>query len=252
MKNFGGNILNLISLKKNEKKILCDGPYHYSINSLTNEDFIIENLKSFSLFILELTNGTKIYSSMLKNTIDVNTVIQCENIDRPLDLKIVNGKCIILISGCKKNSKLEKNGIFVNKKDELYKVTKPWGHELWINGEHELYAFKEIFIKAGTKTSLQFHNFKQETNLLVRGDALLHYNSSNKANNKDLLPNDISTVEFSELSSVDVSPPVVHRIEAVTDILLYETSTPHLNDVIRISDDTKRTDGRIQKEHITK
>src|SRR5207244_12187069 len=46
---------------------------------------------------------------------------------------------------------------------------------LWINGQHPCYALKKIFIKAGTKTSLQYHRFKQETNVLFEGLAKLHY-----------------------------------------------------------------------------
>ena len=41
----------------------------------------------------------------------------------------------------------------------------------------------------------------------------------------------------------------VHRLRAITDIMLYEVSTPHLDDVIRISDDQKRNNGRISSEH---
>ena len=46
-----------------------------------------------------------------------------------------------------------------------------------------------------------------------------------------------------------VTPPIVHRIEALTNIVLYEVSTLQVNDVIRISDDTKRTNGLIKSEH---
>jgi hypothetical protein len=46
-----------------------------------------------------------------------------------------------------------------------------------------------------------------------------------------------------------VKPFAIHRIEAKTNIVLFEASTPHLNDVIRILDDTNREDGRINFEH---
>ena len=42
---------------------------------------------------------------------------------------------------------------------------------------------------------------------------------------------------------------IVHRIEAITDIILYEASTLQLNDVIRLADDTKRSHGKIHNEH---
>ena len=43
----------------------------------------------------------------------------------------------------------------------------------------------------------------------------------------------------------------IHRIEAISDILLFEVSTPHLDDVIRLLDDNKRKDGKILKEHLS-
>ena len=48
---------------------------------------------------------------------------------------------------------------------------------------------------------------------------------------------------------IDVEPKTIHRIEAVTDLTLYETSTPHLDDVIRLQDDKSRESGLIQYEH---
>ena len=48
---------------------------------------------------------------------------------------------------------------------------------------------------------------------------------------------------------IDVFPPTLHRLEAISDITLYETSTPQLDDVVRVQDDAKRPDGRIDIEH---
>ena len=175
--------------------------------------------------------------------------VQYEDAGESLKISVRDGSVTLLISGTKEKSKSVQSGVFVKERAEIYKVKKPWGHELWINGQHELYAFKEIFIKSGTKTSLQYHNFKQETNLLVRGEALLHFKASDEKSNNSVREEDISTVTIKAISSVDVLPPVLHRLEAVTDILLYETSTPHLDDGIRVSDDSDRPDGRIELEH---
>jgi D-lyxose ketol-isomerase len=132
---------------------------------------------------------------------------------------------------------------------DLYKVSKPWGHELWINGQHPCYALKQIYIKAGTKTSLQYHNFKQETNVLFEGKAKLHYKRDFSIANALVTAADIATLELSPVSSIDILPLTMHRLEAVTDIVLYETSTPHLEDVIRVRDDSNRPHGRIESEH---
>ena len=40
-----------------------------------------------------------------------------------------------------------------------------------------------------------------------------------------------------------------HRIITLEDVILLESSTPEVDDVIRIEDDTLRGDGRIESEH---
>jgi hypothetical protein len=60
---------------------------------------------------------------------------------------------------------------------------------------------------------------------------------------------DIAQAELDAVTAIDVTPNIIHRIEALTDILLYEISTPHLDDVIRIQDDANRTNGKIISEH---
>jgi hypothetical protein len=39
-------------------------------------------------------------------------------------------------------------------------------------------------------------------------------------------------------------------VVAITDVVLMEVSTPHVDDVVRIEDDTNRPDGRIESEHL--
>ena len=48
----------------------------------------------------------------------------------------------------------------------------------------------------------------------------------------------------------NVTPPKKHRVIAITDIILQEVSTPEVDDVIRLEDDTNRADGRLEHEHI--
>ena len=51
-----------------------------------------------------------------------------------------------------------------------YRVEKPWGHELWLE-LNEFYAYKLIHMKAGNKSSLQWHEKKIETNYVIEGEA---------------------------------------------------------------------------------
>ena len=46
-----------------------------------------------------------------------------------------------------------------------------------------------------------------------------------------------------------IKPPSKHRVVALTDLILQEVSTPEVDDVIRIEDDTKRGNGKILSEH---
>ncbi len=249
MNEFGGNVLKIHAIEQDGEKVLCKNPYRYSIYTVSNKEIEIAGLSSFTVFVLKAQSDVLISGDLFEKNLKVNMAAQIEGYKQTLKLKVDNGTAVILVAGSEAKSNSAKQGVFIKKSEQLYKVDKPWGHELWINGEHELYAFKEIFIKAGTKTSLQYHHYKQETNLLVNGNAFLHYKSSVNISNEKVQDKDISRIEITDVSSVDASPLVLHRLEAISDITLYETSTPHLNDVIRISDDADRPDGRIDSEH---
>ena len=80
----------------------------------------------------------------------------------------------------------------------------------------------------------------------------MHYKANQQTPNDQVKEIDTTTTRIEPVSSVDVKPKTLHRLEAVTDILLYETSTPHLDDVVRVLDDAKRPDGRLETEHDTR
>ena len=155
-------------------------------------------------------------------------------------------KATVLIAYHSKNILEEKYSIF--SETEAKKVEKPWGYEIWLTGDpSELFAFKRIYIKAGNKTSLQYHKMKRETNFIVDGTATLSYDNKGKYNEgEDFL---ISESEFSGPFVVDVFPNTIHRLEAITDLMLLEVSTPELDDVIRLQDDAGRSHGRVHNEH---
>lgn len=125
---------------------------------------------------------------------------------------------------------------------QIKKVIKPWGYELWISeGKNAPYALKIIFIKKSTKTSLQFHKEKSEHNFIFAGRIKLYY--------KDTKLNKIKTVPLNAGHVIHIRPEAIHRIEALTDVILIEASSPHLDDVIRLEDDYLRPDGKINAEH---
>lgn len=120
-------------------------------------------------------------------------------------------------------------------------VYKPWGKEEWLE-LNDRYCYKRIYINAGYRTSYQYHEFKKETNYIIEGEAEVW------------LENDEGVVEKKIMKAgeyFNVTPPKKHRVIALTDIILQEVSTPEVDDVFRIEDDTNRVDGKIEGEHQT-
>ena len=120
-------------------------------------------------------------------------------------------------------------------------VHKPWGREEWL-ALNEFYCYKRIYINSGYKTSYQYHNFKHETNYIIEGTAEVWLE-----NNEGIVEKKIMKAgDF-----FDVTPPKKHRVIALTDIILQEVSTPHVDDVVRIGDEFNRVDGKVEAEHKT-
>ncbi len=118
-------------------------------------------------------------------------------------------------------------------------VSKPWGKELWLE-LNDKYCYKRIYINAGTRTSYQYHKDKLETNYIIDGKAEVWLENDNGVVEKKVMGKD----EY-----FTVVPPRKHRVIALTDIILQEVSTPEVDDVIRIEDDSDRGDGRLDSEH---
>jgi mannose-6-phosphate isomerase len=105
-------------------------------------------------------------------------------------------------------------------------VPKPWGHEtIWAHTEH--YVGKVLHIKAGQALSVQYHNKKDETIHLLRGRMIYRVHDAQGT---------LRDVELHEGQSYRNEPGTVHQMEAVTDCDVLEASTPHLDDVVRLSD----------------
>ncbi|MCX5762202.1 MAG: cupin [Gemmatimonadetes bacterium] len=106
-------------------------------------------------------------------------------------------------------------------------VQKPWGHEV-IWAANELYVGKVLHITAGHALSVQYHNQKDETIHLLRGQMIYRVDFKDGAG--------LVEVPFATGESYRNTPGVIHQMEAVTDCDLLEASTPHLDDVVRLTD----------------
>jgi len=106
-------------------------------------------------------------------------------------------------------------------------VPKPWGHEvIWASTPH--YVGKVLHIKAGQSLSVQYHQQKDETIHLLRGEMI--YRTA-RAAGEPLVETPLRAGD-----SFRNEPGLVHQMEAVTDCDVLEASTPHLDDVVRLSD----------------
>lgn len=113
------------------------------------------------------------------------------------------------------------------------RVDKPWGYELHWVPEAAPYMGKIIHINAGKRLSLQLHDEKQESWLLMRGQAkTLWENNQGELIETELEPGKGYTTQVGQR----------HRLIGVTDCDIVEVSTPELGTTWRLEDDFARPD----------
>tara|TARA_E500000178_G_C16570149_1_gene551310 strand:- start:303 stop:620 length:318 start_codon:yes stop_codon:yes gene_type:complete len=99
---------------------------------------------------------------------------------------------------------------------------------------------KKLYIKKGTRTSFQYHEKKIETNFLIQGSVEAWFED---------YKGHIDVKKLNSGSIWSIPAGIKHRIVTLEDVILIESSSPEVDDVIRIEDDTLRGNGRIQSEH---
>jgi mannose-6-phosphate isomerase-like protein (cupin superfamily) len=115
--------------------------------------------------------------------------------------------------------------------DKIEEKIKPWGREIWFAWT-PMYAGKILEIRKGHRFSLQYHEKKCETQLIMQGKVKFTYG-------KD--PKKLKSVTLNAGEKVDILPGLIHRAEAITDTVIFEVSSPELDDVVKVSDDYERT-----------
>lgn len=112
-------------------------------------------------------------------------------------------------------------------------VPKPWGHEV-IFAVTKDYVGKILVIKAGHQLSLQFHKVKEETIYLQSGEMRFLIEDDH---------GEMGEVLLQPGQSFHILPNRKHRMIAVQDCEVFEVSTPHLDDVVRLEDSYGRGPG---------
>ena len=108
---------------------------------------------------------------------------------------------------------------------DVHRVPKPWGYEL-IFAKTGKYAGKMLHINRGESLSLQYHEMKEETLFVVRGELKLtiEYDGERRE------------LALHSGQAFHIPPRLIHRMEAVEDTDVAEVSTPELDDVVRLED----------------
>lgn len=111
--------------------------------------------------------------------------------------------------------------------DTPYRVDKPWGHEL-IWAKTDRYVGKILHIEPGHLLSLQYHEQKDETIYVLRGEIIFRVQppGSDQLEERRMKPGE----------AFHVTPGTIHQMEALKPSDLLEASTPEIDDVVRLKD----------------
>lgn len=105
---------------------------------------------------------------------------------------------------------------------------RDWGTETLLALVPNKYSMKKLFVKAGSKGGLQYHQLKDECGVMISGEMIIRY----KDDNGNLAERIVKTGD-----SFHFPPGFIHQEEAITDCVIIEASTPHFNDRVRVEED---------------
>lgn len=112
-------------------------------------------------------------------------------------------------------------------------TAKPWGHEVLISPPEAPYAGKLLYVTAGRRLSLQWHDQKDESIALISGNATLVLQDER---------GNLVEVAMEPNTGYRVVPGRKHRIVAHEDSVFVEASTPEVGTTYRVEDDYGRSD----------
>lgn len=122
---------------------------------------------------------------------------------------------------------------FTNEPFALVDTLKPWGHEVIFTRPGDPYTGKIIYLNAGKRFSLQVHDKKQETQILFSGEAVLIIDNKR---------GELVEIPMIPLKGYTMKVGQRHRVRAIIDSVIFETSTPETGTTYRLEDDYKRPD----------
>jgi mannose-6-phosphate isomerase len=111
------------------------------------------------------------------------------------------------------------------------RIPKPWGEEI-LFAHTGRYAGKVLKVRRGESLSLQYHERKDEAMYLFSGRVDVTLGAPGDSAGRT--PAERRRLEPGE--ALHLPAGTRHRIEAVEDAILFEVSTPELDDVVRLED----------------
>lgn len=237
------NPLDFLSEKSNKNDLVvtfyvCNGELSFKHQS--------EDIKVLEDEVAIVSSANKISDLNISKNTKVFEISSIKTTDKVIEITDQNG--------FRKENIISDYKILKNHK----KVNKPWGYEVWFVWLKDYHVLKRIFMKKGNKCSLQYHEKKYETNYIIDGKAKiikgLHINLKEKKEKifDEILSEDLHK-DFSVVSDAPYVftnvPGEVHRVYSEEDYIAYEVSTPQLDDVVRVQDDSHRKSGLVVSEH---
>lgn len=114
----------------------------------------------------------------------------------------------------------------------VMKVEKPWGFELIFSDGTAKITSKILHVTAGKRSSLQYHEEKEEILTLISGEGILELEDNN---------GEVKKFDMEIRKSYLIIPNQIHRFSAGSeDCEIMESSTSENGNTIRLEDDYSR------------
>jgi mannose-6-phosphate isomerase-like protein (cupin superfamily) len=111
------------------------------------------------------------------------------------------------------------------------KIDKPWGYELIFTPPESQTVGKLLHLNQNARFSLQYHEIKEETLVLVKGLANIYWGETNQQLAKE---------EMKPNQGYFIKKGLIHRCEAITECDILESSTKEEGTTVRLEDDYER------------
>lgn len=113
----------------------------------------------------------------------------------------------------------------------LRRIDKPWGYELHLVPPNTPYMLKIIHINQGARLSLQVHDQKSESWILIDGEAKVIWENADR---------ELIETVLEKGKGLTTKVGQKHRLVGITDCDIVEASTPEMGITWRLEDDYAR------------